>query len=147
MSGSLEPDPVNGPVRAFASLRQISAGRHNGQDAPARGHECAVLVDGRARMKDVNLVAALRHALNDVTTAGRPRVALGGHDDGHSVLRAPTESSDVVKLADSRRIKEAAKGCGQSGQNHLGLRVTEPSVELDDPQTARGQGQPDVKHT
>src|SRR5665647_3455514 len=109
---TLELDPGNRSVCALARLGEISAGGHHGQDAPTRGHECAVLFDGRARMKDICIVTDIRHALNEVATAGRARVPLGGHDDGHSVLRTPAERSDLVKLADSRRIQQAAKRGG-----------------------------------
>ena len=67
---ALEPDPVNGAVCAVARLRQIGAGRDDGQDAPTRGHEGAVLADGCSRMQDVGVVADLVEALDDVAGAG-----------------------------------------------------------------------------
>ena len=63
------------------------------------------------------------------------------------MLGTPAKSGDLVELADGGGIQQPTKGCGQTSQNHLRLRVAEPGVELDHPQPAGGQGQPDVEHT
>jgi hypothetical protein len=75
-------------------------------------------------MQDIGVVADLPQALDDVAGAGRLRVALGGDDDGHRVLWTPTKRTDLVELADSGRMQQPAKWCGQARQDDLRLRVS-----------------------
>ena len=76
---------------------------------------------------------------------GRAGVAGRGEDDGDRVVVAPAQRPDLVEPADRRRLQQLAERRLQPGEDHLGLGVAEPRVELDHPRSAGGEGQPDVQ--
>ena len=144
---ALKADALNGLVGACPSLLHGGSQSDDGQDAPTGGHQLAVLGGAGAGVQDVDVVELLGSLDPGDGAAGRHGIGVtgGGDNDVDGALLGPCGFGGLGEAAGGGGVEQLGQGGGQAGQDGLGLRVAEADVELDDAQSAAGQGQTAVE--
>ena len=144
---ALKADALNGLVGARPSLLHGGSQSDDGQDAPTGGHQLAVLGGAGAGVQDVDVVELFGSLDPGDGAAGRHGIGVtgGGDNDVDGALLGPCGFGGLGEAAGGGGVKQLGQGGGQAGQDGLGLRVAEADVELDDAQSAAGQGQTAVE--
>ncbi len=128
-------------VGGSTGLSQSRAGADHGQDAATGTDQAPFVVQGGSGVEDTLEVGPADHI---TATRGR-RVALRGDHHADGGTTAPCQRRLLIEGSCGRGIQHPTQWGLQPSEQRLGLRITEPGVELHHPHSPAGQSQPGVQ--